>query len=909
MTRLMQFLQRLLAAVREQRAEDDLAREIQAHLALLEQKYLRDGMSPDEARIAARIAFGSVDETKERHRDERSFRWFDDAKRDVAYALRSLMKSPAFTFAAVLTLAIGIGATTAIYSVVDRVLLQPLPFPDSDRLIRIAENQPTPGIPAITYHEYLDWRSRTTRLSGLAAVGYTPQAMMATGEGTFRMAGGLVSTNYFEVVGVQAMLGRTIVSNDDLDTDVMVLTFETWQRHFQADPEIVGTPVAVRTGGSKRLLTVVGVLPEGLEQFVPSVDFYTPMVVSPDSRSGISLMIGRLGDGVALAAASEEANTIGEALRPPRPATAGPLTGPRIQAEPLKDRIVAALKPALRIFLAAVVAILMIACVNVANLLLARGSARQREIAVRLAIGASRGRIVRQVLTECFVLASLGGLLGAALGAGGVYLVKSLSTVESEGIFRLVFSQTILPRANEVSVDIRMFVIAFALTVLTSVIFGVLPALRLSKTDHLQAIGSRGSSAARHDTRLRSMLVVGQLAMATALLIGAGLLAHSFLNLSRVEKGYDARGALAFQLVLPADYSTVRKGDTIEGLLKRLRLTPGVEAAGFAYAGILLGVEDMAGTWVPPGRTREELQFELSKPRLKSLSPGYLEAMGVTLLAGRHLDVRDWATAAPSVVINRSVGRQLFGELDPIGASLAWHGGRGEPLLVTVVGVVEDVRQGAIDKAPYSEIFMDYRQVIAAQQRRGAPTPMVEQLGFGFLSFGIRTAGDPKDAIPMVRKAVKDQDPNAGIDAIVPMEQLVSNSVARQRFYAVVLSVFAGVAGLLAAIGIYGVLAYTVVQRTQEIGVRIALGAQRGQVQGLLLRQGLVMAAIGIGLGLVLATVGVRYMTGMLFGLEPLDMTTFAAVGTAFAAITGMASYLPARRATHVDPVVALRFE
>jgi putative ABC transport system permease protein len=310
---------------------------------------------------------------------------------------------------------------------------------------------------------------------------------------------------------------------------------------------------------------------------------------------------------------------------------------------------------------------------------------------------------------------------------------------------------------------------------------------------------------------VRTALVVGQLVMATMLLVGAGLLAHSFLNLSQVEKGYDPAKALAFQLVLPTDYSTARKAETIETILTRLRAAPVVEAAGFAYAGILLGIEDTVGTWVPPGRTLEELQQDTAKPRLKSVSRGYLEAMGVRLLSGRAIDGQDSATAPLAVVVNQSVVSRYFGNTNPVGSVMAWHNGRGPAVQVQVVGVVEDVRQRAVERPPYSEIFMDYRQVRDQQEKRGAPKAMVEQLAFGFYSFGLRTTGDPVDAIPLVRQTVTAVDPNTGIDAIVPMERLVANSVARQRFYAVMIAVFATVAGLLAVIGIYGVLAYAVI--------------------------------------------------------------------------------------------------
>jgi len=907
-----QFLQRLITAFRHERAEDELAREVQSHLALLEKKFLRDGLTPEDARLAARRAFGGVEQAKELQRDARSFRWIDDARRDAGYAVRSLTKSPAFTVAAVLTLAIGIGATTAIYSVVDRVLLQPLPFPDADQLVRIRHNQPTRDTPSISYQEFLEWRSRTKLLSGMAAATLNPQGLIRTRAGTVRFTGGTVSSNYFEVLGAQAQLGRTITPLDDANPDVVVLSHDMWTRYFESDPAVIGSPIEFRSGSQTgRLFTVVGVMPEGMEQLGTPLDYYVPIAVAPNRRaqSGIGQPIGRLRDGVSLASAAEEAHAIANALLPPRPASAPPLTGPRVLMEPLKDNLVATLRPALRVFLTAVAVVLLIVCANVANLLLARGTARRREMAVRLALGAGRSRIVRQVLTECLVLASIGGVLGAMIGAAGVALVKELATVPADGIFRLVFRETILPRANEVTVDLRMLATALGLALATSLLFGLLPALHLSRTNHLLAMGSRGSGKGRRDTHARTVLVVGQLVMATVLLVGAGLLARSFINLSQVEKGYDPSHALAFQLVLPTEYSTARKSETIGTLLSHLRQTPGIEAAGFAYAGILIGVEDTVGTWVPPGLTLADLELDPIKPRLKSISHGYFEAMGVRLLDGRRLDAGDTGTAPLVAVVNRSVATRLFGSRSPVGSTLAWHSGSAAPIQVAVVGVVEDVRQGPVSRPPYSEIFMDYRQVVAAQERRGAPPALIERLAFGFLSFGIRTTGDPAAAIPMVRQAVMTVDSNAGIDAIVPMEQLVSNSVAQQRFYAVMLSVFAGVAGLLAVIGIYGVLAYAVIQRTHEIGIRMALGARRRQVLGLVLRRGLLLAAIGVSVGLFGATAGARYLQGMLFGIEPLDFSTFAGVGLAFAMVAALASYLPARRATQVDPMVALRVD
>jgi putative ABC transport system permease protein len=918
---MRRFFLRLLSLARPDRAEADLAREINAHLALLEDKFLRDGLAPADAKLAARRAFGGVEQAKEHQRDARSFRWLDDARRDAAYAVRSLARSPGFTIAAVLTLSIGIGATTAIYSVVDRVLLQPLPFPDGDQLVIVREPEITPTMRRVNYAEYLEWCSRTTTMSGLASVGMNPQVIMPTREGTARLTAGIISTNYFEVLGVGAALGRTIVSADDANPDVVVLSHNTWQTYFRSDPAAVGSVIELRgtlgstsnadakPGASGRLLTILGVLPRDMQELGTPLDFYTPVVVAPNTTPSAGALRGRLRDGVSLAEASEEANLIGNAVRPARPVTEPPLKGPRFRVESLKDYLVVDVKPALRIFLSTVAVVLFIVCANVANLLLARGTARGREIAVRLALGASRARIVRQILTECLVLALTGGVLGAALGAAGVELIKNLATIEAQGVFRISFSGNLLPRINEVGVDARILGIALGLSAAASIVFGLLPAFHLSRTNHLQAMGSRGGGVSQRESRTRTVLVVSQLVMATVLLVGAGLLANSFVRLSTVEKGYDPTNVLAFQLVFPTEHSTARKAETIEAVLNRLRSRPDVRSAGFAYAGILIGIEDTVGTFVPPGRGLDEMQKEAAPPRLKALSRGYLEAVGARVLNGRLFDERDSATGSPVIIVNRTVARRFFGDANPVGSFMAWHGGKGPAVQVQVIGVVDDVRQGPLAREAYAEIFMDYRQVLALQQAWGAPTQRAEALAFGFLSFAMRTSGDPLLAAPVVRQTVNAVDSNVGIDAIIPMERLVANSVARQRFYAVMLGVFAGVAGLLAAIGIYGVLAYAVIQRTQEIGIRMALGAQRSQVIGLVLGKGLVLTAIGVTLGLIGAAAGARYLQSMLFGLEPLDPATFAAVGVTFALVAALASYLPARRATEVDPLIALRVE
>jgi predicted permease len=849
--------------------------------------------------------------------------WLGDWPRQVAYAVRSLSGSPGFTASAVLTLAVGIGATTAIWSVVNTILLQPLPLHDADRLVRILENGRPRSMPAVTYGEYLDWQSRTTTLAGLAAATFNSQVVMPTSAGLVRVTAGQVSSNYFEVLGARALLGRTLVSADAANPDVMVLGYYAWQRHFGSDPATIGSVVHLRSGSlAGRSLTVIGVMPESMETIGAPMEFYTPIAAVPNAGViSLSQLIGRLRDGAALAAAADEANVIGTAVRPPRPASAPPLTAARFDVRNLKDGMfdpppgrqggsaIPAVRSVLRIFLGAVTVVLLIVCANVANLLLARGTARRRDLATRLTLGASRWQLVRQILVECVVLAVGGGAIGAGLAAAGVSTIKWLATVDAQGVFRIVFGENLLPRANEVSIGVPLLCITVAVAVITTFAFGLLPALHLSRSNQLQAIGSRAGATTRKDTRIRTVLVAGQLAMATVLLVAAALLSASFVNLAGVEKGYNPANVLAFQLVLPDEYPTARKAESIESVLRATRALPGVSAAGFAYAGILIGVQDTVGSFVPSGSAPDTVGPPQDRPRLKSLSAGYLESAGAILLDGRLLSESDSAQAPPVIVINRTVQRRYFGNVNPVGAFMDWHGGRGPHVPVQVVGIIADVREGALYREPYAEIFMDYRQVIALQRRWGASAAAVDHLAFGFMSFALRTRGDPNDSILQVRQAITRADPNAALDAIMPMDRLVANSVARQRFYAVMLAAFAAVAALLGAIGVYGVLAYFVVERTREIGLRMALGAGRRQVLGLVLGRGLVCAAIGIALGLAGAAAGTRYLQSMLYGITPLDGSTFALVAIGFAAVAALASYVPARRATRLDPMVALRVD
>jgi putative ABC transport system permease protein len=855
--------------------------------------------------------------------------WLADLRRDAGYAARGFVRNPGFAAAAVVTLALGIGATTAVFSVVNAVLLRPLPYPDSDRLIRIVERLPARSASAapgrrtgMTWTEFSEWRARTATLSAMAYAVTPPITLMPTSEGSARLTGALVSADTCAMLGARTLLGRTLDARDDAaGSRVVVLSAGAWRRYFQADAGILGRTVSLKTLGPEAgfldgtPLTVVGVMHPSFDFPSAVIDFWTPIAEdSPARRRFGGGVIARLRDGVSIEAATDEANAIGEGLRPK--AASGPLSQPlpgamrRFEVEAVKEQLVEPSRPALRVLIIAVGILLLIVCANVANLLLARGTTREREIAVRLALGASRGRVLRQLIAESFVLAVAGGLLGVALAIGGVLLVREFGSHHAQGPFQISWGPAMLPRLHEITLDARVMGLAIALAVATAVLVGMIPALKLSRGDRLHTLGYRGAGgqggATRGDLRLRDLLVVGQLAMATTLLVGAALLTNSFSRLSRLDPGWNASGVLTFYLVMPQNYSTVRKAELIERLLAELRALPRVQSAGYTYAGPLLGLVDTFGTFVPQGRTPGEMRGNPDNPQIRAVSYDYLQTMGVRLIAGRFFDARDDAAAPPVVIVNRLVVQRLFGNENPVGRFVHLDG-RMEFAPQQIVGVVEDMRQARLDREPVPQMFLDYRQVLALTQARKLPTAYQEQLAFGFLSFVVRTAGEPAELMPAVRALVARVDPSAGIDAMLPMEQLAAASLARQRFYALMLGIFAAIAAALGAIGTYGVLAYTVARRTNEIGIRMALGAQRGDVLRMVLRRGVIVAVIGIVLGLAGAAGLSRSLTAMLYGLTPLDPATYVAVAGLFAAVTALASYVPARRAARVDPMAAIR--
>ena len=872
---MRRLLRRLLNVFREDRSDSDLTRELNAHLALLEDEYVRHGMTADEARLAARRRLGGVAHAKDLHRDARMFVWLDDLWRDLAHGARMLRRTRGFTAVAVITLALGIGANTAIFSVLSAVLLRPLPYPAADRLVQIfspaVERPGSPELPKAArslrpqYFESLRGGSRSLSYAG----GYIINSSTLTGQGdAVRLSGIQMTASMFPVLAVPPMLGRVFDEAEEAPgSEVVVLSAATWQRQFNSDPAIVGRVIALDGRGR----TVVGVMPLGFAFPDTTVQYWIPYVrPAPNARAVFSLaVIARLRDGIDLRAAEDEINSIMRGVD----SRAG-----RFELGGLHDELVGSVRPALLVLAGAVGLVLLIACVNVANLLLARSAARDHELAVRRALGASPSRLIRQLLTESGLLASIGAVAGTGLALGAIRLLQSLAAnlprrdLGSPGVS--------IPRLTEIGIDLPVLAFTIAVAMVTGVLCGLLPALRHSTAREADRLRER--TATPH---MRTSLVIAEVAMAMVLLVGGGLLIRSFVKLSLVERGYDSSHLLTFQAAgRPAGGEQAEA--FAEQLVERLGTLPSVTAAG--YANNLPLVQQGFGRDVSPRPYEPGVPVRPPFPGMHAVSPDLVEAMGMRIVEGRSFSAG--AAGGREALITRAFARSGFFEGPALGREIytgdtSW----------TVVGILEDISQFRLDQPPASEMYiLDF-----------VPPPP----GLGGSYFVVRTEADPASLVNSVRGIVRQIDADGVVDNIATMDQIVANAMSRPRLYAVLLGLFAGVAMVLAVIGIYGVLAYLVSHRTREIGIRMALGAQRSQVLGLVLRQAAVLTLTGIVVGVAGAVGLSRYLEGLLFGMTPLDVSTFAAVVVTFCGVAALASYVPARRATRVDPLVALRSE
>jgi len=872
---MRRFFHRLLNAFRDERSDAEAAREIAAHLALLEDDYRRRGMSPDEARLAARRAMGSVAHAQDLHRDARTYVWIDDAGRDVAHGLRSLRRTPGFTAIAVITLALGIGANTAIFSVISAVLLRPLPYRDAGRLVQVFAPQPNlPGgasfprsARSLRQTPFDALRTGTRTLEFVA--GYILTSATLTGRGdAVRLSGVQTTATLFPLLGVPPLLGRAFdASEESAGADaVVVLSYDVWRRFFNSDPAVIGRVTAFDGRGR----TIVGVMPEGFAYPDAFAQYWVPHVPpGPDARLSFALAtIGRLRSGVSRQSAESEVNNL-------RLLGDAPQAG-RFDVMGMQDDLVEPVKPALLILAGAVGLVLLIACVNVASLLLARTAARDHEMAVRRALGASPGRLVRQLLTESAVLSAIGGLVGTALAFGAIALLHTLAATLPR---RDLGPGVSLPRLGEIQLDVSVMLFTFVVALLTGLLCGLLPAWRHARSGEADRLRERAASP-----RVRGTLVVAEIAMAMVLLIGGTLLIRSFMNLAGQDLGYDAARVLTFQ-AMPQQTTGPAARAFAEQLVERVESLPGVSAAG--YANNLPLVQQSFGRDVSPqpyDRQRPRPPF----PGLHAVSPRMIQALGLRIIEGRTFSGGE--TGRDEALVTRAFARSGFFDGPAIGRRI--YGGSHS---WEVVGILEDVKQFRLDQHGGSEFYIvDF-----------VPAPP----GLGGTYFAIRGDGDPVALVSSVRSIVRELDAAATMDNVATMDQIVSNAMSRPRLYAVLLGIFAGVAMILAAIGIYGVLSSLVAHRTREIGIRMALGAQRAQVVTLVLRHTTVLTVFGVAGGVAGAAALSRYLEGLLFGLTPLDVATFAGVVVLFVAVATLASYIPARRATRVDPLVALRTE
>ena len=918
---------------------------------------------------------------------------------DFKYGIRMLVKKPAFTAVAVLTLALGIGANTAIFSVVNSVLLEPLPYKDPDQLVRfVMDRPPIPGeggprrINSITTDDFQEYRNQSETLEAIGI--YSTHSTTMTGlEEPVRLSGGRVSPAMFELLGASPMMGRVFEAAEETPgNDRAVILSETaWERYFGRAPDILSRTLIL----DDNPYPVVGIMPADFEFPNPGTEYWIPASVRPAVQRQVGRIeisgstMARLKEGVSLETAVAEANTIFARLHPagasfngtdftrgagpgpgtpeegesgqpqrgtrigrPSPQAAGgeggdggrrvvrggpgpgagdeagerrivrggpgpgpgggartseevvrggpgrggrggrggpggpgggdPLAGSTIGLIPVQEQLVAPVRPALMVLLVAVGFVLLIACANVANLLLTRASGRQLEIAVRAALGAGRARLVRQVLTESVTLAVVGGALGCLLAYWGVGALKALEPGS-------------IPRIENIAIDPTVLAFTLGISVFTGILFGLAPAFRVSNSDKMEALKEGGAySTSGFDlfrrNKTRSLLAMMEVALAVVLLIGGGLLINSFTNLTNVDPGYDPENVLTFQVNLPLTrYPDVAQRRTFyEQVLQRTDMMAGVRSAGVVNI-LPLTQNNIRLAFAIPGEGDYQ---QRAAADVRIVSADYFDAMGIPIVEGRAFTDQDREGQQAVLLVNQTFANRYFPDASPVNQELR----AGPSGSQRIVGIVGDVRHQGLDSDVQPEVYFAFMQA-------------TQLFGNLSMTFAIRTAGDPMAVVPEVRRDVLDLDSSLTVDNIRTMEDRLYSSVAEPRFYAVLIGVFAAIALILASVGIYGVLAYSVSQRTREIGIRMALGAEKRNVLRLILGQGLILTAIGIVAGLAGALAVTRYLESMLFGLTALDPTVFVAVTVILTLTAVVACYVPARRATRVDPIVALRYE
>ena len=869
------------------RSKEDVEREIALHLELRAKEFEAAGMSPEAARAAALDAFGDRAEIesevagiRERTVDERRAReWVEELRQDVRVALRMLLRSPAFTMVAVLTLAVGIGANTAIFGVMRSVLLRPLPYAEPEQLVQIWTDHRALGRAEpewLAPPDFIDLRDGNRTFSSMAAYqGWGPD-LTGTGDPE-SLIGMAVSGDYFSMLRASPALGRLLAPADDdaAAAPVVVLSHSLWARRFGSDPSVIGRLITL----SGNPWTVVGVL---APDFRAPFQGFTPEIFrglrrppnSPCDRGCVNTQaIGRMKPGVTLAAANADLSTIFARLAQEYPAT-NDKVGPWLV--PLHEQLTGSSRPAIVTLAVAVGLVLLIGCVNLANLLLVRSATRAREIGVRAALGAGRGRLMRQLLTESAVLAGIGGVVGIGLGIAGTRL---LATLVPENVRRV----------QDIGIDVTVLAFAAAITLLSAAMFGIFPALQSVRSALSQSVRGGREGGTRVAARTRGALVVTQLAMAVMLLVGAGLLLRSFMNMQRVDLGYRTDGVALTGVNFPgARYQNAAAIlGALDDLLARLRANPAIRSVEVTDMPVLSGGGDQDIAPVPLG---DEGNTQLP-PSLwvRSVTPGYLKAMQMRLVAGRQFTADDRAGGDLVGILNQYAAARYFPGKDPIGRVLLRSRAPDAPR-VTIVGVVATGRHDGPNQPIKPEIFVP----IAQRTVRG-------------VTLVIEPSRDLAGASSAFAQSLKEVDQLIPMNALTPIDQSFGTAVALPRLYATLVAVFAGGALLLATLGVYGVMAYAVTQRQREIGVRMALGAAPGGIQRMILREGGVLAVTGLAIGVTLSLLLGRLLSSVLFGVTPWDGPTLVAVPALLGVATVVASWLPARRAMRLDPVAVIR--
>jgi putative ABC transport system permease protein len=870
---------------RRQARESDLERELHDHLELEADEQRASGLSPEEAAHAAHRALGNTVKIEEDVRAAWGIQWLEALAQDLRYGVRTLRKSPGFAAIAILTLALGIGATAATYSVTYATLIEPLPYPDPDRLVMVWPQFHHRRVWGVSAGDFLDWKRQNTVFSDLnAAMLPGPSFNLATASRPEYVTAQAVTPGYYDMMGVRPMLGRRFLPEEGtLGKDhVVFLTYRFWKK-LGADRNIIGK--SLRMNGE--LYTVVGVAEPGPLDRI-QFDLVIPLVFKPEQINHAYhwlMVMGRLKAGVSLAEANAEMSVIARRIAQDHPDTN---KGFEVSVEPLQnDFLPKETKTTLWLLLGAVAFVLCVACVNVASLLLARSTVRQKEVALRISLGASRSRVFVQLLTESLILAVLGGAAGVALAAGLVKVIVSL------------LPKFMLPSEADVRLSIPVLLFALLVSVSAGVLFGCAPAWQGSGIDPNRALKDGGASGMGHSRRrLREALVVMEFALALPLLAGAGLAIRSFWNLTRVDLGTRTDHILTFTVPVPDD--RLRRPEQMVAfyrhLLERMKSVPGVSTAvaatGLPVLGARSGVQfQIAGTPLLDARSRPNAEFQ-------SVTPGYFEAFGIPILKGRSFNERDIAGSVPVAMVNESFVRRYLANVDPLAQRIITEmrlPGRQmqrHTVELQVVGVFRNVSNDGLRNQDYPEIDVPFWQ---------SPWPQAEM--------AVRTATDPTALTRSIEDVVSSVESDLPLANVRSMSEIVDTSLAGDRFSTVLYGSFAALAVLLAAVGIYGVLAFAVAQRTHEIGIRMALGAGRGNVLRLMLGQGGKMALLGVAIGVIASLALTRVMASMLFGVNAQDPVTFVGVALLLIIVGLVACYIPARRATQVDPMVALRYE